>query len=236
MADTCYNIEEKINGNFEIFSAGVTVLKTILAFGDSNTYGLNPQDKSRFDYNTRWTGILDRKMSPYGFRVAEEGLCGRTTVFPDGMRPSRRGVDVLPFLMESHAPVEYAVIMLGTNDCKTRFGASPEQIANGIRRLVRQVKDAGCCKILIISPIYLAHGVGDDEYDTEFNEESVELSMQLKKSYADIACQEGCLFLAASDVAYPSEYDREHMDEKGHAALAEAVFDIIIEDAGKMVF
>lgn len=57
-------------------------MKTVLCFGDSNTYGLNPKDNSRFDYNTRWTGILDRRLRAKDCRVVEEGLCGRTTVFP----------------------------------------------------------------------------------------------------------------------------------------------------------
>jgi lysophospholipase L1-like esterase len=205
-------------------------LKTILCFGDSNTYGLNPRDKSRFDYNTRWTGILDRKLNPYGFRIAEEGLCGRTTLFSDVLRADRRGVDVLPFLLESHSPIEYTIIMLGTNDCKTRFCATAEIIAGGMRQLVHQVKAAGCSKILVMSPIHLAHGVGEKGYDTEFDEQSVELSFKLKSAFAQIAVDENCMFMAASDYAVPSESDREHMDEKSHAALAKAVFQKILND------
>lgn len=205
-------------------------MQTILCFGDSNTYGLNPRDKSRFDYNTRWTGILDQKLQPYGFRTAEEGLCGRTTVFPDALRCNRRGVDVFPFLLESHSPVAYVVLMLGTNDCKIRFDASPEMIGSGIQRLVKQVREAGDAKILIVSPIHLASGVGEANFDPEFNEKSVALSKQLKQTYSKIAEREHCLFLAASDVATPSEADREHLDEKGHHAIAESIFDILYQD------
>lgn len=202
-------------------------MKTILCFGDSNTYGLNPRDKSRFDYNTRWTGILEQKLYKYGFRVAEEGLCGRTTIFPDELRTNRRGVDVLPFLLETHSPVEYVVLMLGTNDCKTRFQATPYIIGNGIRQLIKQIRDAGNAKILLVSPIHLAHGVGENGFDPEFNEDSVVLSKQLKQEYYEISQSENCLFLAASDISSPSETDREHMDETGHHALAEAIFNVL---------
>lgn len=205
-------------------------MKTILCFGDSNTYGLNPRDKSRFDYNTRWTGILDQKLLKYGFRVAEEGLCGRTTVFPDELRTNRRGVDVLPFLLETHSPVEYVVLMIGTNDCKTRFQATPYIIGNGIKQLIKQIRNAGNPKILIVSPIHLAHGVGENGFDPEFNEDSVLLSKQLKQEFYEISQSENCLFLAASDWSAPSESDREHMDEAGHHALAEAVFNVLYND------
>lgn len=203
-------------------------MKTVLCFGDSNTYGLNPKDNSRFDYNTRWTGILDRRLRAKDCRVVEEGLCGRTTVFPDVLRRNRRGVDVLPFLLESHYPIDYAVIMLGTNDCKSRFNSNEHTIAEGLRMLVKQVRAASDAKILIVSPIHLAHGVGENGYDTEFDEKSVSVSEKLKQTYSDVAKEENCFFLAASDYAKPSESDREHMDEKGHSALANAVYNALL--------
>lgn len=216
-----------------VFRNEAIALQTVLCFGDSNTYGLNPRDKSRFDYDTRWTGILDQRLRPHGFRTAEEGLCGRTTVFPDEARSSRRGVDVFPFLLESHSPVAYVVLMLGTNDCKMHFQATPEMIGQGIRRLIRQIRDAGDAKILLISPIHLAAGVGEEGFDPDFDAASVELSAQLKQTYSEIAQEEGCLFLAASDVANPSDADREHLDEKGHFVLAEAIFKILHQDFRK---
>ena len=42
-------------------------LKTVLAFGDSNTFGLNPISRGgayiRFDSRTRWTGRLAEMLS-----------------------------------------------------------------------------------------------------------------------------------------------------------------------------
>jgi lysophospholipase L1-like esterase len=32
----------------------------ILCYGDSNTWGYNPKDSSRFDESKRWTGILKK--------------------------------------------------------------------------------------------------------------------------------------------------------------------------------
>ena len=155
-------------------------MDTVLCFGDSNTYGLNPEDKTRFDYSVRWTGLLNEKLRPRGKRVAEEGLCGRTADFTDARRPGRKGTDLLPVLLETHSP-DYVIIMLGTNDCKTVYHASAEKIGNGIRTLIGQVRQYRReIKIILISPIRLADGVGDPGYDEEFSDSSVKTSLELK--------------------------------------------------------
>lgn len=55
-------------------------MKEILCFGDSNTYGLIPGTKKRYDRDTRWTGLIEQELYGKGYRIIEEGLCGRTTV------------------------------------------------------------------------------------------------------------------------------------------------------------
>lgn len=200
-------------------------MKQILCFGDSNTYGLIPGTKERYAWEERWTGILGEKIKAKGFRVVEEGLCGRTTVFEDELRENRRGVAVLPMLLETHAPLEKVVLMLGTNDCKTTYQASAEVIGKGIEKLIYQIKAADeKIEILLVSPILLAEGVGEESFDPEFNQESVETSKKLKRVYQEIAERNGCEFLAASDYAKASEADREHLDKEGHRKLAEAVY------------
>lgn len=200
-------------------------MKQILCFGDSNTYGLVPGTKERYPWEVRWTGILGEKIKEKGFQVVEEGLCGRTTVFEDELRENRRGVSVLPMLLESHAPLDKVVLMLGTNDCKTVYQASAEVIGKGIEKLIHQIKAVDeTLEILVVSPILLADGVGEEGFDPEFNQKSVETSKRLRKVYQQIAERNGCDFLAASDYAAPSEADREHLDETGHRQLAEAVY------------
>lgn len=209
-------------------------MKNILCFGDSNTYGYTPDTHTRYDYNTRWTGILDKAVQKYGYHVIEEGLCGRTTIFSDNIYPGRNGSEALPLLLKNNYPLEYITIMLGTNDCKTKLNTTSEIIGEGIEILVNQVKifDSNT-KILLISPILLADGVWEKGYDEEFDQNSVEVSKQLKSTYKTIADKYDCMFLAASDYAFPDESDREHMNIEGHKALAEAVADILINDFSK---
>ena len=106
-------------------------MKEILCFGDSNTYGLIPGTTRRYDRETRWTGILAEKLYDKGYRIIEEGLCGRTSVFDDATRDGRNGAKVLPMLLETHAPLDQVVLMLGTNDCKTYNHASADRIGKG---------------------------------------------------------------------------------------------------------
>ncbi len=201
-------------------------MKEILCFGDSNTYGWIPGGRGRYDYNTRWTGRLEQKLAPYGYRIAEEGLVGRTVSFEDAVRPGRNGQKLFPAILESHLPLDAMILMLGTNDCKTSYHASAASIGRSIEELIRTARQYDPeLEILLVSPIFLAHQVGAEGFDPEFDEDSVAKSRQFKSVYSEIARRTGCAFLAASDYAGPSRADREHLDAAGHAALADALFD-----------
>lgn len=205
-------------------------MKQILCFGDSNTYGLIPGTQDRYDWDTRWTGRLHQKIQAKGYRVIEEGLCGRTTVFEDPLRDGRRGTALLSVLLETHKPVDTVVLMLGTNDCKVVYDASAEVIGKGVERLLDQIKASDPkIKVLLVSPIALGEGVGEADYDPEFNEHSVAVSKRLPEVYGRIAKERGIRFLAASAVAAPSAADREHLNEDGHDRLAEAIYGKLTE-------
>ncbi len=203
-------------------------MREVLAFGDSNTWGLVPGKniKNRYPRDKRWTGILEDKLDD--IRVAEEGLCGRTTVFEDELRPGRKGVDLLPVLLESHYPVDGAILMLGTNDCKSYYNASAHTIGIGIERCLDQLeKFVEPQNILLVSPILLGDNVWEPEKDPEFDRKSVDVCKGLKDVYKKIAAQRGVKFLAASDYATASEVDDEHLNEEGHKKLAEAIYEVL---------
>ncbi|MBR5649399.1 SGNH/GDSL hydrolase family protein [Pseudobutyrivibrio sp.] len=204
-------------------------MKSVLCFGDSNTYGLKPDGSGRFEKTERWTGVLSEMLGHQDYEVIEEGLVGRTTVFEDSTRLGRNGSKLLPILLESHGPVDTVVVMLGTNDCKAVYNASPKLIARGAEILLRQIRDNNsAAKILLLSPIHLGETVWKEEYDPEFDEKSVLTSKELKAVFAKLAEEFDCMFLAASDVAKPSETDQEHLDAKGHLALANAIYKKLI--------
>ena len=127
-------------------------------------------------------------------------------------------------MLEKNYPLDGAVIMLGTNDCKTFYGADPKTIGEGLEKCLDELeKYIEPQNILVISPIRLGEDVGNPEKDPEFNDASVETSRHLKEEYRKIALKRGNRFLAASDYATASSVDDEHLDENGHKELAGAI-------------
>ena len=110
-------------------------MRTILCFGDSNTWGDPPGGNGRFAWHERWTGILQDSLGN-GFRVIEEGLCGRTTCFDDPFSPNRNGLAYLTVALETHCPLDLLIIMLGTNDLKANFNLSAFDISRGAASLL----------------------------------------------------------------------------------------------------
>ena len=203
-------------------------MKQILCYGDSNTWGLIAGTNQRYPWGVRWTSILQEKLGQQNARVIEAGLCGRTTVFEDACRPGRNGLKALPLFLETHAPLDAVVIMLGTNDCKSCYGLNACQITIGMEQCIDMLLTAlSPGRILLLSPILLGERVWEPEFDPEFSRVSVETARQLSAAYRRLAQAKGIHMLAASDYAVPSDVDREHMTESGHAALAEAVYRVL---------
>ena len=46
-------------------------MKQILCFGDSNTYGLIPEEGGRYPWRIRWTSILNEKLGLENYRPVE---------------------------------------------------------------------------------------------------------------------------------------------------------------------
>jgi len=198
-------------------------MKRLLCYGDSNTWGYNPVTRGRYPESVRWTGILQELLNHRGVTVIEEGLCGRTTSRDDALRENLNGVKLLPMVLETAAPVDAAVIMLGTNDCKTCYGSDAGAITNGLEQCVNLLLSVlPPEKLLIAAPILIADSVHN--FDPEFDAESALLSARLADSYRELALRKGARFISAADYAGPCRADGEHMDEKGHAAFAKAVY------------
>ena len=93
-------------------------MKTILCFGDSNTWGFDPvgiiaPHPIRHPLDVRWTGLLAKELGT-DFRIIEEGQNGRTTVHEDPLNVCRNGIEYLPACLESHKPIDIVVLMLGS--------------------------------------------------------------------------------------------------------------------------
>ena len=205
-------------------------MKTIVCFGDSNTYGRDPVTKGRLDKETRWPGVLQNTLGAQ-YDVIEEGLNGRTTVWDDPVRggPKRNGSLYLLPCLESHAPIDLLVMMLGTNDLKARFSVTPYDIAESMGALIEiaQKSQSGLTgngpAILIMAPPPL----GKLTEWAETFQGGVEKSKKLAGYYKSVASAYGCFFLDTATVIESSKLDGLHYDPEEHHKLGMAVAEIV---------
>lgn len=205
-------------------------MKQMVCFGDSNTYGLIPGGLGRFDWRERWCGIVGDYVEKRGYRLAEEGLCGRTTTLQDPFWEGRSGENMFSYVLETHSPVDMLILMLGTNDLKSFFNPTAKSIGKGIEKLLDQA-DEICpeAQILLVSPIHLGEKIWWDNYLPDFSPQSLEVSKQLAKEYERIAKERNLYFLDAACFAKPSETDQIHMDAESHRSLAVGLIGILSE-------
>ncbi len=208
-------------------------MKTILCYGDSNTWGYIPGAGERFGREIRWCGVMREKLGE-GYVVIEEGLNGRTTAHDDPQEAYRNGCDYLPPCLETHSPIDLVIIMLGSNDIKARFGFQAEDIAGGMEKLLGIIKgsEAGlegkAPRILLLSPPHVSPQTELIDFIGRY-----EVSKRLGALYEQLASQYGCSFLDVSTVVGVSDLpDGLHLNEKAHAALGSALAGIVKEILG----
>ena len=211
--------------------------KHIVCFGDSNTHGYcaDPADCTeggdRFNEDERWTCLLQKKLGE-DYLVLEEGLSGRTTVFPDPLHESMAGLDVLYSTLMSHEPVDLLIVMLGTNDTKERLGANAACIGIGMERLVMKAKSIPCWRggrpnILVIAPPHIGEGLYLRPEGMAMGLGCPVKSRGVAKEFAAVAERQGCAFLDAEGVAEFNRLDCMHLTRYGHACLAERLASLV---------
>jgi len=203
--------------------------KTILCFGDSNTFGRPPMrdldDFGRFGPSERWPGVLRANLGN-GFHVVEEGHSGRTTVHADPVEGEHKnGLAALLAILETHMPLHAVVLMLGTNDLKARFGVSALEISQSVQRLVRLVATSGTGPnfaspmILLICP----PPIFERSFLMDVFRGGAEKSKRLAPFYKGVADKCGISFLDAGEIIDSDTIDGIHLSMDSHRALGMAV-------------
>jgi lysophospholipase L1-like esterase len=203
-------------------------MRTILCYGDSNTFGTAPmqhlEDDRRFGHGERWVSVMREQLGA-DWWVVEEGLPGRTTVLDDPIEGIyKNGLTYLTPCLESHRPVDIVTISLGTNDLKARFGMPPSDIAAGAGILVETVAKALAAfgqnaKVLLIAPPPILE-VG---CLAAMFAGGAAKSQAFATHYQAMATRLGAGFLDAGSVIGSSKVDGIHFDLPEHRKLGEAV-------------
>ena len=216
-------------------------MKTILCYGDSNTYGTIPLDfdrrslefipsRYRFSSDKRWTNILGRGLGA-GYEIIVEGLKGRTTVFDNPVaRPHLNGLTYLLPCLESHAPIDLVILMLGTNDLQAKYAMPVYEIAQGIGVLVNTIQLSACGpngkspKVLVLCPPPLGKLT---HFQAIYAASSIEQSWTLAEHYKKIAELYQCNFFDAGSIIQSSDRDGLHFEEESSIILGKALVKVV---------
>ena len=142
-------------------------MKKILCYGDSNTFGYNPVDSSRFDKNTRWTALL-KKLLGSGFEVIEEGMCDRT-----GFKDNPKGAlfsaqKHFPSIISKAKDIDVLILSIGTNDLQFQYGISFDFIEEGLDKLIKTALEK-VKRVILIPPVILDEKVLEGFFSFQFN-------------------------------------------------------------------
>jgi len=218
--------------------------KTILCYGDSNTWGYVPvqirgkdQPAERYGSDRRWPGILQTSLGDT-FKVVEEGLNGRTTNLNYHIPPDRNGKTFLPVCLYSHAPLDLVLFALGGNDLKLYYGRQPEDICAGMAELIDLVQASAyghdmrspppVLLAIQAAPLPFAEQTVDENGICLFKD-SIRRAQRLATLYCQLAAEKHCHTVDLTTASTPSDIDGLHLDEAGHRRVADAVYKKILE-------
>ena len=217
----------------------------VLCYGDSNTWGCigrwveSTLPSERYDTDTRWPMVAQKELGEK-FHIIEEGLGGRTSIYPHPTEPWKNGEPYLTPCLHTHRPLDLVVVMLGTNDLQLKKDITAEELPIGITRLVDIIQADHKCgrgnvppKILVIAPIEVrpSDPKGRTAVYAKFRcDIGRNLSLMLPAVYEKVAEEKGCYFLNAQEYAQPGPADGVHFDAQSHINLGKAVAEFIREN------
>ena len=188
--------------------------KTVVCFGDSNTWGYNsdPATDFRYEENQRWVNILQNKT---GAKFINCGINGRE------IPVTEMSIEALDWLDGSHGSVLFCV-MLGTNDILNNDGFTAERTGFRMKRLLdilvnQPAVQNKTAQILLIAP---ANCVLGSWANSEFIVSEIS---RLGKVYESIAKACNIRFFDAGTVDIGLLEDGVHFTKQGHRAMAEAL-------------
>ena len=209
----------------------------VLCFGDSNTYGIVPGERARYAAGVRWPGVLQQLLGA-GHDVVEEGLPGRTTDVEDTIlgRPGRAGLGYFTACVDSQLPLDVIVLMLGTNDLRTRYARTPDDVARALGRYLDHPAGSAAAlglpvpRFVVVAPPpmdgtaerFVASMPAPGVYDAA----SAAASRRLAGPLRALAAAGGHAFLDVAPITRTG-IDGCHLDADSHRRLAGALAPVV---------
>jgi lysophospholipase L1-like esterase len=203
------------------------ITKNILCFGDSNTWGLNPETGKRYDESTRWTMLLNQQLG-FEYKVIEAGQPNRTLVNNPPFTGELNGIRYLKPYLEQHV-LSIIVIALGTNDLKKRFDLAPADIATSLTQLISSIEQfyspADLPQIIIIGPLFINPQPGLSRIYLNYEQKLLPLNALFER----IAQEYGLNYVDISKLKAPLGSDGIHLNSQGHKQLSELISQVVLQ-------
>lgn len=200
-------------------------MKKIICYGDSNTFGYNPKDNSRFDENTCWTSILQKNLGTE-YEVINEGMCDRTgfVTNPKGFLFS--APKHFPKLISKSENIDMLILWVGTNDLQFQYDISISAIEKGLENLIK-IGQEKAKNIIIIPPVVLDEKVLEGFFNFQFDKTSIIKSRKVGRIYRTLANIYHCNYFDINKIVSPSDFDGLHYDENSHKIIGDNLTDFI---------
>lgn len=194
------------------------MVRRILCYGDSNTYGYDPQSclGGRYPESVRWTALLQSQ----GWNIFNAGQNGRS------IPRNAWEIESLAQIIHRQQP-DIITVMLGSNDLLQDPGLSAagcgERIEGFLAALLKQTLSG---QLLLIAPPPMAPGAWVDD------PKIVETSQRLGARYQGLAQKLGIAFADANDWNVELTFDGVHFSEQGHRAFFTGIGKRLLELGG----
>lgn len=201
-------------------------MKNILCFGDSNTFGFNPLNGSRFTKEERWSGILKEKLSKLNYEVVEAGANNRSCFIKNEL-DDLTGYLALPKYLNKE--FDYVILAIGINDLQKFYRPTNDEIKEGLKRLIDIIKDKNNkTKILILSPSNLTKDIFHSYFINLFDEVSIKKSKEIFELYKSVAADNNCDIINLNEVSEVSTLDGLHYDINGHKKIVKKLYEYFL--------
>jgi lysophospholipase L1-like esterase len=205
-------------------------MKSVLVYGDSLSWGIVPGTRQRLPFEQRWPGVMELA-SEGRFRVIEDCLNGRRTVWEDPFKPGRNGLTGLGARMEVYSPLSLAIVMLGTNDFQfnTPFNTA-WTAAQGVATIVNEMRRAPIEPGMVAPPVLIVAPptLRKSEVQPMPKFDGAELRCSgLPEALRQVAADLGCEFFDANSVSKTSTVDGVHLDAAQHLLLGTALAKVV---------
>lgn len=208
------------------------MIKQILVYADSLSWGIIPMTRRRFEFHQRWPGILEQQLqqAQLQVRVIEDCLNGRRTVYQDPVRPGRNGLQGLAQRIEVNSPLALVILMLGTNDFQHNHDHTAADASAGMKQLIQAIRSTELepgmpmPKLLVVAPPPILTPKGDIASKFLGAEQKCQ---GLAEAYQQLCQEMQCAFFDAASVTSSSKVDGVHFDADQHLAFGLAISPVV---------